>query len=495
MNSERPPVVAIMGHIDHGKSTLLDYIRKSNIVDGEAGGITQHLSAYEVVHKDEKGNPKKITFIDTPGHEAFSGMRERGANVADIAILIVSAEDGVKAQTKEALKTILNSKTPYIVAINKIDKPGANPEKVKMDLNENEVFLEGYGGQIPYVEISAKAGTGIDTLLETILIVAEVEGFTGDHTLPASGIIIESHLDPKRGITATMVIKNGTLKKGMFVVIDDAIVNTRIMEDFLGKQVGELTFSSPLRLTGFDKVPNVGSIFTSYTSKKEAEQAIKEHQSGAKKPSDQQVRFANTTKLIPIVIKTDVVGTAEAIEKEILKLNTEDISFKVIGRGVGSIGENDIKLAYSDKDAIIIGFNVKVEKKAQDMVETTKATVEVFNVIYKLTDWLKELQETRRPRKTIMETTGKTKIIRCFSATRDRQVVGGRVEEGKLGTGNQVRIMRRDFEIGTGKIVGVEMGKMKAKEVEEGNECGILVETKIEVAPGDYLESFILTEK
>ncbi|MDQ5949816.1 MAG: Translation initiation factor, partial [Patescibacteria group bacterium] len=270
----RPPVVVIMGHIDHGKSTLLDYIRKSNIVDKEAGGITQHLSAYEVIHKDEKGESRKITFLDTPGHAAFSGMRERGATVADIAILIVSAEDGVKAQTIEALNTIVEAKVPYLVAINKIDRPGANVEKAKMELMEKGVYLEGYGGNIPYVEISAKAGTNIPALLDTILLVADMENFTGDSSKTARGIVIESNMDPKRGISATMVIKDGTLSKGMFLVVEDAIVATRIMEDFLGKTISEVSMCAPVRLIGFDKVPAVGSVFESFNTKKEAESAV-----------------------------------------------------------------------------------------------------------------------------------------------------------------------------------------------------------------------------
>ena len=269
---ERPPVVAVMGHIDHGKSTLLDYIRKTNIVDREAGGITQHISAYEVIHKDEKGKDKKITFLDTPGHEAFSKMRERGAKIADIAILMVSAEDGVKPQTIEAYKTIVASNTPCIVAINKIDKPGADIERTKINLAENEIYLENFGGQTPFVLISAKVGTGVDELLSLILVLAEMENFTGDISLPASGFVLESNLDSKRGIQATLIIKNGSLKKGMVVAVEDSSCGTRIMENFLGKGVTDATFSSPVRLVGFDKVPKVGGEFMSFENKKEMEE-------------------------------------------------------------------------------------------------------------------------------------------------------------------------------------------------------------------------------
>ena len=268
---ERPPVVAVMGHIDHGKSTLLDYIRKTNIVDKEAGGITQHISAYEVIHKDENGKDKKITFLDTPGHEAFSKMRERGAKIADIAILVVSAEDGVKPQTVEAYKAIAESNTPFVVAINKIDKAGADIERTKMNLAENEIYLENYGGKVPFAPISAKTGDGIDNLLSLILILAELENFEGDAKENASGFVLESNMDSKRGIQATLIVKNGTLKKGMYVVSEDSICSTRIIENFLGKIISEASYSSPIRLIGFDKMPKAGSIFKAFENKKDAE--------------------------------------------------------------------------------------------------------------------------------------------------------------------------------------------------------------------------------
>ena len=255
--TSRPPVVVVMGHVDHGKSTLLDYIRKTNVTDNEAGGITQHLSAYEVVHKDEKGQDKKITFLDTPGHEAFSKMRERGAQSADIAILVVSAEDGVKPQTKEAWKTITEANIPVIVAINKIDKPGANIEKTKTELAENEIYLENYGGKIPFAEISAKTGAGIDNLLSLILILSEVENFTGNTKEDATGFVIEAHIDSKLGTQATLIIKNGTLKKKMFVAVEDAICSTRIIQNYKGDMVEDLSLSSPVHLSCFDKMPQV----------------------------------------------------------------------------------------------------------------------------------------------------------------------------------------------------------------------------------------------
>ncbi|MFA7191945.1 MAG: translation initiation factor IF-2 [Candidatus Paceibacterota bacterium] len=487
--TNRPPVVVVMGHVDHGKSTLLDYIRKSNIVDGEAGGITQHISAYEVTHKDEGGADQKITFLDTPGHEAFSKMRARGASAADIAILVVSAEDSVKAQTLEAYNTIIDSKVPYIVAINKIDKPNANIEKTKMDLVEKGIYLEGMGGDIPFVPISAKSGAGIPELLDMILLVADMNLYTGDKKLGASGVIIEANRDPKRGITATCLIKNGTVKNGMFVVAGNAIVATRIMENFLGKPIKEATFSSPIRLVGFDIMPEVGSTFDTFESKKEAEKfQVEMRELVNKKANTKTERFEG--KVIPIIVKTDVAGTAEALEKEMSKLNTADISFKIISCGVGAISETDLKMASSDKESVVVGFTVKMDRGAADLNETLKVNVQSFDIIYKLTDWLKELVEERRPRSETQEVTGAVKILKTFSATKDKQVIGGKVTEGRITLGGIVRIIRRENEIGRGKIVELQAGKIKSKEVLEGNECGMQVESKIEISGGDVLEAF-----
>ncbi len=489
----RGPVVVVMGHVDHGKSTLLDYIRKSNVVDGEAGGITQHISAYEVVHKDEAGLDRQITFLDTPGHEAFSKMRERGANTADIAILVVSAEDSVKTQTLEAWNTIIESKIPYIVAINKIDRPNANIEKTKMDLVEKGIYLEGMGGDIPFMPISAKVGTGVDDLLSIILLVADMNAFTCDKDSLAEGIIIESHRDPKRGISATGVIKNGTLENGNFVVVGNTMTTTRIMENFQGKSVKKLSCSSPVRLVGFDSVPEVGSTFYSFKTKKEAEahiQYVKENGSIIKK---EEYKNEKNIKTIPIIIKTDVTGTIEALEKQIEKINTEEISFRIIVKGVGNISEADLRSASIDKESVIVGFNVRLEPNARDLNENLHVDVQTFTIIYELTDYLAKLAEERRPRQEIMQTNGKLKVLKTFGETKNSKVVGGKVLEGKIGEGNIVRIMRRDFEIGKGKITGLQNNKIKIKMAEEGSECGVMVDTKIEIAGGDILEAFTIS--
>ncbi len=497
IDTVRPPVVVVMGHVDHGKSTLLDYIRKSNITGGEAGGITQHISAYEVTHKSAD-TTRAITFLDTPGHEAFSKMRARGALVADIAILVVSAEDSVKAQTLEAYNTIIESSIPYIVAINKIDRPNANIEKTKMDLVEKGIYLEGMGGDIPFVPISAKEGTGIDELLDMIILVSDLQGYTGNPKTTASGFIIEANREPKRGISATCIIKDGTLTSGMFVASGQAIVTTRILENFLGKPIKEATFSSPIRLVGFESMPEVGGTFVSFKTKKEAEQYVQQIQENkqngtTKDPSARAGKEA--TKRIPLIIKTDVMGTIEALEKEIEKLNTEEISFKIISRGAGAINESDLKMANVNKDGIIVGFNTKMDNGARDLNETLKVNVQLFDIIYKLTDYLKETIEARRPRQEVAEVIGALKILKTFGATKDKQVVGGKVTTGRITVGATVRIIRRDFEIGTGKVVEIQMNKIKTKEVLEDTECGMLVEAKIDIAAGDVLEAFIISIK
>lgn len=488
--TKRPAVVVVMGHIDHGKSTLLDFIRKSNIVDKEAGGITQHISAYVVEHPNEKGELEKITFLDTPGHAAFTRIRERGAAVADIAILVVSAEDSVKTQTLEALKTIRESATPFIVAINKIDRPGANPEKTKIDLSEAGVYLEGYGGDIPYAEISAKVGTGIPHLLELILLVAEISGFTYNPKMSAEGIVIESKLDPKRGISASLIVKDGTLEKGDFVLVGNAICGTRIMENFLGKQIPSAIASTPVALTGFDELPPVGAIFTSYKSKKEAEKARAENTSGPRN-LDQQVLGENTngeTKIIPLILRADTAGSLDALEKEIAKIVNEDITFKVAAKGIGNINEFDLKLASADKSALVVGFHVKVDSNAKEQQMKNENFVETFDIIYKLTEKLAEILEKERPRKDVEEQYGALKVLKTFSRTKEKQVVGGKVTSGKINSHSLFRILRREEEIGRGKIVGLQVAKVSAKEALEGTECGVQLESKLEIAPGDVIE-------
>lgn len=489
MNIKRPPVVVIMGHIDHGKSTLLDYIRKSNIVEGEAGGITQHLSAYEIEHTDEQKEKRKITFIDTPGHAAFTGMRERGAQIADIAILVVSAEDSVKAQTMEAWQTIIEAKIPYIVAINKIDKPGAQIDKVKNDLVEKGIYLEGYGGDIPFAEISAKHGTNIPHLLDLILLVADLNDLKTNSENEAIGITIESHRDPKRGISATLLVKDGILTKGCFVATPEAYASTRIMENFLGKAIENAPCSSPVQIVGFSDLPEVGSFFVTFSSKKEAEKYITEEKN-KKKLIQETPNESHSLDIviIPLIIKTDVGGTQDAIIKELKNLEVESVKFKFVTQEVGAISEKDIKMVEADKGIIVIGFNVDLDSKAKALNEQVKAHIITNSIIYKISDELREIIEERRPRITKTEVTGNLKVLKTFSQTKEKQVLGGKIELGIISHSGVVRIMRRDFEIGRGKITELQYNRTKVKQLEAPNECGIMVESKYEIAVGDVLE-------
>ncbi len=496
----RPPIVVIMGHIDHGKSSLLDYIRKSNIVSGEAGGITQHLSAYEVSHKGTDAyTANRITFLDTPGHEAFSKMRSRGAGVADIAILVVSAEDGVREQTKEALRAIKEAGIPYIVAINKIDKANANIERTKQNLVENEVYLEGYGGDVPFAPISAKVGTGIPELLDMLLLVAEMANLTGDSALPAEGIVVESRVDTKRGNTATLIITNGTLEKGSFILAEESLAPVRAIENFLGEVVAEATFSSPVQITGFDTLPAVGTTFHAFETKKEAERTQEllreERAKFAPTKVTRTIPLSPDALIIPVILKSDVAGTLEAVEKELNKIERERIAIKIIAKGVGPIGENDAKLASGSTGAIIVGFHTKIERGAQDIAERFGFTVKTFDIIYELSEWVNAELDRRTPKFLSEKIEGLAKVLKTFSTTKHKQVIGGKVTSGMLEVGAQVKIMRRETAIGKGKITELQQQKLPAKKVDEGNECGMMVEADIEIVPGDVLEAFVMAEK
>ena len=464
---KRHPVVAVMGHIDHGKSTLLDYIRKSNVVDGEAGGITQHLSAYVVDHKTKEGEEGSITFLDTPGHEAFQKMRLRSADVADVAILIVSAEDGVKPQTLEALAAIKQAEIPYIVAINKIDKPGANIQTTQNTLIENEIYIEGMGGDIPWVGISAKSGEGIDDLLDLVVLTADLAELEGDNNATPTGHVIESKTDPKRGNTATLIIKEGTLRTGQFVIIGDTYSPVRIMEDFQGKPVKEAGLSTPVRIVGFTEVPEVGVQFLTVDSKKDAETVIAEN--AAPQTASTHPPARSNLPLIPLLIKADVYGTLEAIQHELDKFESDRITVKVIDATVGDITAADVQSISATDDAIIVGFNVKVERPAVDLAERLGVEIDTFDIIYELSEWLNTALKNRTPKKEEKVETGSVKILKHFSTQKFTHVLGGRVDEGEIKMNQAVKIMRRDIEIGTGIIKNLQQGKTDVDRVTEEN--------------------------
>lgn len=511
----RPPVVVVMGHIDHGKSTLLDYIRKSNVVAGEAGGITQHVGAYQATHTSADGNKHIITFLDTPGHEAFSAIRERGARAADIAILAVSAEDGVKPQTIEAFKVIKENKTPFIVALTKIDKPNADANRAKQSLGEHEIYVEGWGGDVPCVEVSAISGKGMPELLDMIMLVAELGDLKSDLSTTASGIIIESELDTRAGITATVLVQQGTLETGTYIVAGGSYAPVRFIEDFQGKKIASATPSMPARIVGWSEIPACGLPFMTYENKKEAIAIAEEVQqkmraarlapSATPKITQAADTFAGAAERtlaseqgpisIPIIIKTDVIGSLEGIAHELKKIRHDKVEIKVIAQGIGAVNENDVKTSMSDPNTILIGFGVGPDKKAADIIERSNVTFKSFLVIYDLVEFLKETLTSKIPKEYIDEVIGRAKILAVFSKEKDKQVIGGKVQEGSLESGAAVRILRRESEIGRGTIRELQQQKKRVSEVREGYEFGTMIEAKIEIAVGDKVEAVRTVEK
>lgn len=487
----RPPVVAIMGHVDHGKSTLLDTLRHTNIVAGEAGGITQHVAAYEVVHKNSEGE-HKITFIDTPGHAAFTGIRERSANIADIAILIVAADDGVKAQTLEALHTIQNNNVPFLVAINKIDKPNADVEKIKRELAEHGLFLEGFGGDISFVQISAKTGQNLDELLDTILLLAEMNEYKADPSELASGFVIESDRDPKRGIAATLLIKNGTLKKGQYVVTGASMTSCRILEDFNGNSIEFATFSSPVQIVGFSKECPVGMPFAVFDTKKEAEIAVESIQEFTL--VDNFIpREGQEINVIPVIIKCDVVGSIEAVIGEIQKHNSESVHFKIIKAAVGDINESDVQLAGTDENTIIVGFHVGVDNLIKDTLEGKNISIELFTIIYKMSEWFEEQADKRKFRKKVEVTHATLSILKVFSSDKGQYLVGCRVESGLLSVKDVIKVLNKDDhdkKVATGTVLTIQVGKSPMSKVEAGYECGIMIEVNNPPKEGQLIEAY-----
>lgn len=479
---KRNPVVVVMGHIDHGKSTLLDYIRKTNTTDKEVGGITQHLSAYEV-EMNVGNETKKITFLDTPGHEAFCSIRERGAQVADIAVLVVSAEDGVKPQTIEALNCIKTNEMPFIVALNKIDKANANIDKIKQNLAENNIFVEGWGGTIPFVPISAKTGQGIPELLEIISLQSEIEDLKGNLNIKAEGFVVESNLNPKKGISATLIIKDGSIKIGDFVATTGAYAPVRSIENFRGEAIKDASFSSPIRIVGWNSQPYVGSEFKTFNKKDEAI----EYSSQKNEHKNSGIEEIGNFATLDVVVKADTFGSLDAVEHELQKIGNEKIKIKIISKGIGTISEKDVKTAMI-KNSLIIGFNVSTDKIAEMLALRENIKIKNYNIIYELIDFVKEKLRESTPIEKVEVVSGIVKIIKTFSKNKDKQVVGGRVEEGEIKLGENAKIWRREALIGEGKIKELQSQKIKTNEVKQGEEFGMMIESKIEVAPGDILK-------
>lgn len=489
--TSRPPVVAIMGHIDHGKSTLLDYIRKSNITAQEAGGITQHLGAYEITHQGSDGTARRITFLDTPGHAAFGGIRERSAKVADIAILVVSGEEGVKPQTVEAYKHIQATELPFIVAITKSDSPKTNIERVRQSLAEHEIFVEGYGGGVSSLPVSGKTGDGIPELLELILLAADMAEITYNPHAAAQGVVIEAKREEKRGNAATIVIKDGTLETGVWLSCGEATTPVRFIENDRGEQVKSATASQPVRVIGWSMLPPVGTPVFMHPDRKTAEAAATLNKQPVTPP---KTITSGTDEGVPshrleLIIKADTASSVEAIVNETRKLTTPAVTVMIASASVGDITENDIKLAQTRGDCTIICFNVSIKRTLIEMAERQHTPILSFDIIYKLIEAIEVLVKDRTPKTATTTTDARLKVLKVFSVEKDKQIIGGRVEEGTLIAGAPITIIRRNAPLGPGKVRGLEHNRQKTTEVTTGMECGAMIESKILIAPGDILEA------
>lgn len=488
---DRPPVVAIMGHVDHGKTKLLDAIREANVIDTEAGGITQKIGAYQV---KEKG--KLITFIDTPGHEAFAAMRERGAKVTDIAILVVAADDGVKPQTKEAIKHIKKAGVPMIVAINKIDKPEADPERVKKDLADNQVMPEEWGGDTVCVAVSAKQKTNINELLDMVLLVAEMETLKANPKAQAIGTIIESDKNPKRGVEATVLVQNGILKQGDVVTVGSVYGKIKAMENHLGKKINHAKPATPVRILGLDSVPEVGDILFAEESIDKARQKVarlKKFSQPTTPKTDSKDKKKGKIKKLNIILKADTQGSLEAVMESLGKIKSEEVQSAIISYGVGKVTESDIMMATSSL-ALVISFNINVTPVAQRMAEEAKIEIKTYDVIYNLIDEVKKRLEDMLEPEVIRTDLGKLEILAVFRTEPGKMIVGGKVLSKHLENNALVQVFRGQKddleEIGTGKITSLQTNKVEVEEVKQGEEAGIMFEGDVRIKKGDILETW-----
>ena len=477
----RPPVVVVLGHVDHGKSSLLEAIREDfKIVAKESGGITQHIGAYVVVI-----DGKPITFIDTPGHEAFSAVRSRGAKVADLAVLVVAADDGVKPQTKEAIEQAKKAELPIVVAFNKIDKPEANLERVRRQLSQEGIIVESYGGKVPEVQTSAILKQGIQELLETILLMAELEDLKVDAKAPAKGVVIESYLDSRRGPAATLLIQEGTLTPGSFVGTESSFGKTRILEDFEGQAMKEVPPSYPCLVIGFENPPQVGEEFKVFASEQKAQ--------GFVKPASvalPQQELAKDLPTLDIILKVDVVGSLEVLEQALLAIPQEKVALRFVSAEVGDIVEKDVKTAIGTK-ARIIGFRVKTQSSAADLADREKVKIETFDIIYELIQRVRILMEKNIEPESVKTELGSLKVLAVFLTDKSRQILGGKVTSGEMRKGSKLEVFRGEDFIGGGKMVNLQKNKKDVGSVKAGEECGLVYEGQERVEEGDILKSFI----
>lgn len=476
----RPPVVTILGHVDHGKTTLLDFIRKTTVAAKEFGGITQAIGAYQA-----QAEGKTITFIDTPGHAAFEKMRSRGAQLADIAVLVVAVEDGIMPQTIEAIKHIQSANIPMIVAINKIDLPGVNVpvqlEKIKRQLSDNKVLVEEYGGDVPLVSISAKTGEKVQDLLETINLLAEINELKGDPQALAVGVIIESRLDKFRGPLATVLVRDGSLQKGDQITVGEAAGKVRGMFDFAGKAVDVAGPSMPVEVLGFVNVPSVGARLGEQKAKSEKEKSQKDSFLDKLRQSD--------TQTLPVVVRADNQGSLEAIEDIVNKLNENEQHLKIVSSGTGDIIDSDVEMAATSK-AIVLGFNVKTAPVARKIADANHVLIRDYHVIYELMEELQDVIEGVLQPGVTEEVFGRAQIIAEFPFGKNEKIAGCQVIEGTISKGPKVRVVRGGEVVEEGKIKSLRKVKDEVSKVEKGQECGIIFDGVIQFQVGDLVESY-----
>ena len=495
----RPPVVVVMGHVDHGKTRTLDAIRKTNVMEGESGGITQHIGAYQVENKGQK-----LTFIDTPGHEAFTVMRSRGAKVADIAILVVAADDGVQPQTKEAINIIQAVKLPFIVAMNKIDKEDADPNRVMGQLAEMGVTVEEWGGNVPMARISAKTGDGIDALLDLVLLVAEVEK---DHIVSnpdrhAAGTIIESHIDKGEGPVATVLVQTGTLRRNDWLGISGAAYGrVRAMRDWTGAQVDQATPGMPVKIIGFKVAPAVGDIVEIPENPKSLEQKIKtSHQvadalSASKFAPGHEEEEATKKITLNVILKTDVLGSLEAILGMLDKIQHDLVGVTVIQKGLGNITEADVERAATSQPSVVYGFNLTTPTQIEIAARDKNVEVHAYRVIYDLFDDVVAKLNVLLPQEIIVTQLGSAEAAAIFRTEPGRMVLGAKVKEGKLLVGCKVRVWRGEEPVGEGILETLQLGKSSTKEVGAGQECGLSYKGKLKIMVGDRFEAYMEESK
>ncbi len=495
---ERPAVVTIMGHVDHGKTSLLDYIRNSHITTGEFGGITQHIGAYQI----EK-NGKKITFIDTPGHAAFTEMRARGAAVTDIVIIIVAADDGVMPQTEEAIDHAKAAGVPIIVAINKMDKPGANPEKIMTEMASHDLTPEEWGGNVIYTKISALTGEGIDELLDNIQLVAEMQQLKANPNRYASGTVIESKLDKNVGSTVTLLVQNGTLRLGDPIVVGTTYGKVRTLKDDLGREVVEALPSTPVEITGLNDVPQSGDRFMAFETEKEA-RSIAENRKEQSKLRDSKLNNAislddlfnkiqSGIKEINVVLKTDVKGTEEAVKNALSKIEVEDVRVKVIRSGVGTITESDIVLANAS-NAIIIGFNVRPNAKTLEFAKEYNVDIRLHNIIYKLVEEMESAMKGMLDPEYEEKILGTAEVRKLFKFSKVGTIAGSMVLDGIIKSDAKARLIRDGVVVYDGEINTIQKEKDQVKEVKKGFECGITLENYNDIKESDIIEAYEMVE-